>query len=333
MLLNARNKCILPPSIQSVLGVNTMTTSTVTLQISYIRMVIEALREMDGSGKAAAVKGWIADRFTSSGQDLPDTVLASGASKFTNDIQWARMYLVNAGILEPMEISGRGIWKLTPKGWEMPLDQQTAQQIYDTSTKKAASDIQLAPEDDDKQEELPATKSWITELVKLLPGLPAEGFERLCANIMAKSGVEAYVTGRTGDGGVDGEGFLPVGGFNLVRMRVAWQCKCYKDGNIQVSAIRDFRGAIAGRADFGIFFTTSAYTTGAISEAKRPGVAPIQLVDLRSLIELLGGQKIGVVPNLENTTELLVDANFFEEYKNPKGKTSSGQLDLPIILP
>jgi restriction system protein len=296
-------------------------------------MVVEALREMDGSGKAAAVKGWIADRITASGKDLPDTVLASGASKFTNDIQWARMYLVNAGILEPMEKSGRGTWKLTPKGWEIPLDQQTSQQIYNSSAKKAVSDNQVAPEDDDKQEELPGTKSWITDLVKLLPGLPDAGFERLCANIMTESGMEANVTGKSGDGGVDGEGFLPIGGFNLVRIRVAWQCKRYKDGNVPSSAIRDFRGAIAGRAEYGIFFTTSAYTPSAISEAKRFGVAPIQLVDLKALIELLGERKIGVVPKAENSSELQADANFFEEYKNPKGTANSAQLNLNICLP
>lgn len=311
----------------------TTVTATSKIQISYIPMVVAALKEMDGSGKAAAVKGWIADRITESGKDLPDAVLASGSSKFTNDIQWARMYLVNAGILEPMEKSGRGTWKLTPKGWEISLDLQAAQQIYDASTKKATSDSQVAPEDDDRQEELSATKSWITELVKILPGLPAVGFERLCANIMAESGVEAYVTGRTGDGGVDGEGFLPVGGFNLVRMRVAWQCKCYIDGKVPSCAIRDFRGAIAGRADYGIFFTTSAYTPPAISEAKRFGVAPIQLVDLKALIELMGKERIGVVPVSENSTELTVDELFFEEYKNPKGTVCSSQLNLNIDLP
>lgn len=292
-------------------------------------MVVEALREMGGLGKAASVKGWIADRIVSSGKELPDKVLSSGASKFTNDIQWARMYLVNAGLLEPAKESGHGIWKLTSKGWESALDQQTAEKIYNASAKKASSDNQVAPEDDDKQGELPATKSWRTELAQLLIKLPDAGFERLCARIMAESGIDANVTGRSGDGGVDGEGFLPVGGFNLVKMKVAWQCKRFKDTNVPSSAIRDFRGAIAGRADYGVFFTTSDYTPHAISEAKRLGIAPIQLVDLKSLIELLGNNKIGVISNPANHSTLQVDEAFFEEFKNPKGTTvSSNQFRL-----
>lgn len=314
-----------------------MTIGTVAknTQIEYIPMVVEALREMDGSGKALTVKGWIADRITASGKDLPDTLLASGASKFTNDIQWARMYLVNAGILEPMANSGHGTWKLTPQGWEIPLDLQTAQKIYEASSKKAISENQVAPENDNKQEELPATKSWISELAKLLPRLPDAGFERLCAHIMAESGVEAYVTGKTGDGGVDGEGFLPIGGFDLVKMRIAWQCKRYKDGsNVSGSAIRDFRGAIAGRAEYGIFFTTSGYTTGAITEAKRPGAAPIQLVDLRGLIDLFGEKLAtkgkGVINSLSNPNELVIDTNFFEEFINPKGNSRFQLLEMTL---
>lgn len=310
----------------------TNTGSSKSQQIEYIPLVVEALREMDGLAKAAAVKGWIADRITASGKDLPDTVLASGSSKFANDIQWARMYLVNAGILEPMEKSGHGTWKLTPKGWEITLNSDIAQQIYNASTKKASSDNQVAPEDDDKQSELPGVNSWIVDLANLLPRLPDVGFERLCACIMAESGVEAYVTGRSGDGGVDGEGFLPVGGFDLVRTRVAWQCKRYKNGNVQSCEIRDFRGAIAGRADYGIFFTTSGYTTGAISEAKRPGVAPIQLVDLKAFIELfrdkLAARNKGLIKHPINTNELMVDTAFFEDFLNPKGTTDLTQPNL-----
>ena len=110
-------------------------TATTKAQIEYIPMVVQALRQMDGSSKASAVKEWIADRITASGKDLPDTMLASGASKFANDIQWARMYLVNAGILETVEKAGRGTWKLTPQGWELPLNNNTGQQIYEASTK------------------------------------------------------------------------------------------------------------------------------------------------------------------------------------------------------
>ena len=117
-------------------------------------MVVEALREMNGFAKASAVKQWIADTLTSKGIEVPAITLASGASKFTNDIQWARMYLVNAGILEPVEIAGRGNWKLTEKGKEIALDQETAQKIYDSSAaggNVAESENTAAPDEEGKQ--------------------------------------------------------------------------------------------------------------------------------------------------------------------------------------
>lgn len=294
-------------------------TATTKAQIEYIPMVVQALRKMDGSSKAAAVKEWIADRITASGKEVSDTMLASGASKFANDIQWARMYLVNAGILETVEKAGRGTWKLTPEGWELPLDNNTGQKIYAASTKQATSDNQDAPADDDKQDELPSTKSWESELVSLLPKLDPTGFERLCALIMGKGGVEAKATGKTGDGGVDGEGLLPVGAFDLVKMKVAWQCKRFDGGSVGSADIRDFRGAIDGRADFGVFFATSVFTTSAISEATRIGAIPIQLVDLKTLIALLRKASLGIVKKPGEVEEWTVDLDFFEEYKNPKG--------------
>lgn len=307
--------------------------STKGRQIRLMPMVVKALRDMNGTGRAAAVKGWIADKLSGTGQDLQDRVLSSGALMFTNDIQWARMYLVNADILEPMKESGHGVWKLTPKGWEVSLDLQTAQQIYEASSRKAASDIQVAPENDDEQSDLPGTNTWRSDLAKLLTRLPDKGFERLCAYIMTENGLEAKSTGKTGDGGIDGIGVLPVDDFGLVKMRVAWQCKRYKDNKVPSKDIRDFRGAIAGRAEYGIFFTTSEFTPSAESEAERLESAQIKLVNLEDLINLFKdnhNKRMGVIQNPEKTTEMILDKSFFEEYINPKGESNPEQSSLPI---
>lgn len=305
--------------------------STTAAQIRYMKQIIAALRAMSGSGKAAAVKEWIANTLTAQGKTIPDTILSSGASKFANDIQWARMYLVNAGMLETKEAAGRGFWKLTPAGWEVPLDPESITGLYDSAFQKgttASSDTQEAPEENDPQGQLAGIQTWESELVNLLTNMPDKGFERLCAFIMTQNGVEAKVTGQTGDGGVDGEGLFPVDRYALVKMRIAWQCKRFKDGNVGSKDIRDFRGAIDGRAQYGLFFTTSGFTLNAISEAARAGAIPIELVDLRSLINLMGANGIGLKKKNNESDELQSDASFFDEYMNPKGQSSGHQLSL-----
>src|SRR5215475_7636120 len=94
---------------------------------------------------------------------------------------------------------------------------------------------------------------------------------------------EVHVTGRSGDGGIDGQGILKLNSF--VSFRVLFQCKRYKEA-VGPSVVRDFRGAMAGRAEKGIILTTGHFTPQAETEASRDGAQPIELVDGESLIDL-----------------------------------------------
>lgn len=295
--------------------------------MEYTLLIIDALRQMNGSAKAASVKGWIA---TILGDKVPVATLPSGASKFSNDLQWARMYLVNAEMIEPVDKAGRGNWVLTPKGWKAPLTKESAQEIYELTSKKiqTGSEDSTAPDEDGKQGLL--SKDWEIALLNTLRKMPPEGFERLCAQIMTKSGLEAQVTGRSCDGGIDGEGLLPVDEFRLVKMRVAWQCKRYREDAVVPSKdIRDFRGAMNGRAEYGIFFTTSVFSGESIKEAVRQGTTPIQLVDIESLIRLMGDRSIGVLAATPATPDSrALDSEFFGQFLHPEKKSTSLQSDL-----
>ena len=57
------------------------------------------------------------------------------------------------------------------------------------------------------------------------------------------------VVGRAGDGGIDGHGVLELNPF--VSFRVYFQCKRY-EGSVGSGVVRDFRGAMMGRADKGL---------------------------------------------------------------------------------
>ena len=148
-----------------------------------------------------------------------------------------------------------------------------------------------AGEEADAEEELAAEQSWKDRLLAVLRTLPPDVFERLSQRVLRESGfTKVEVTGKTGDGGIDGIGVLRI---QLVSFQVLFQCKRYRD-TVSASAIRDFRGAMVGRTDKGLFITTGRFTADARREATRDGAPPIELIDGEELCELLRQLRIGV---------------------------------------
>ena len=146
-------------------------------------------------------------------------------------------------------------------------------------------------------------------LLEILRDLPPHGFERVCQRLLRESGFEQVtVTGRSGDGGIDGVGILEVNPF--VSFKVLFQCKRYV-GSVSSPQIRDFRGAMMGRADKGLIITTGVFTLDAKKEARRDGVPPIELVDGDKLLTMFERHKLGLSPR----TAYDVDEAFFEEYR------------------
>ena len=134
------------------------------------------------------------------------------------------------------------------------------------------------------------------------------GFERLSQRLLRESGfTKVEVTGKKSDGGIDGIGILEIN--PLLSFKVLFQCKRYK-GAVTPSEVRDFRGAMQGRADKGLFLTTGSFTQEARKEAIRDGADPIELIDGNKLIEMFERLKLGLRP--KTTFEL--DINFFDDY-------------------
>ena len=133
--------------------------------------------------------------------------------------------------------------------------------------------------------------AWQDLLLDCLLKMAPSAFERLCQKILRESGfIKVDVTGRSGDGGIDGIGVLRL---NLLSFHVFFQCKRWK-GSVGASAIRDFRGAMVGRADKGLVMTTGTFTADARKEATRDGAPAIDLVDGEHLCNLLKRLQIGV---------------------------------------
>jgi restriction system protein len=233
--------------------------------------------------------------------------LPSGVqTRFENQVHWARFYLAKAGYIDS---SQRGVWTLTEKG--RSLEKVTSDEIHriirevSEQTKPPSGPVTGTGQED----VVPTVTDYRDELARTLQSLPPAGFERFCQRLLRESGFqEVTITGRSGDGGLDGIGILQVNA--LVSFKVLFQCKKYA-GSVTPSHVRDFRGAMTGRADKGIIITTGSFTSEARKEAVRDGAPPIELVDGEKLANMLEKLELGLRPR--QTFE--VDVTFFEEYK------------------
>jgi len=192
--------------------------------VRFIPRILSTLRDMNGVAKAGAVKAAVVQAIFEAGEAVNDQMLASGVPKYQNDIYWARMYLVNAGLLEQAKTAGHGTWKLTNQGWESPLDMATAAaNYYQTASKgsKNKDEANLpAPSGDDLQQDLEGTVNWQVQLKEILWSLSDQGFEHLCAAIMTANGLDQIkVTGKSGDKGIDGMGLMYLDEAGLVSIR------------------------------------------------------------------------------------------------------------------
>ena len=275
--------------------------------LRYMGPVIEALKDLGGSGRPAEVQDWIASHVQVSESDQSE-LLASGQSRFYNQLHWARFYLAKAGYIDS---SKRGVWVLTSKGLSSSLTRKDEVSIFKSVQTRLRKVPAEADGDDAAAEETPVDEeeSYTSQLLSTLLSLPPEGFERLCQRLLRESGFQnVNVTGRSGDGGIDGNGLLQLNPF--VSFRVLFQCKRYS-GSVSVSQIRDFRGAMQGRADKGIILTTGGFTQDAKGEAVRDGVPPIELVDRDKLLDML--QELGL--GLKPIVTYQVDDEFFDEFR------------------
>lgn len=136
-----------------------------------------------------------------------------------------------------------------------------------------------------------------------------DAFERLTKRILREAGfTQIEVTKRSRDGGIDGKGIMKINSF--LSFHVVFQCKRYKD-TVSSNHVRDFRGAMIGRADKGLLITTGAFTRDAKKEAARDGAPPIDLVDGDQLAEKLKEFELGIKTEL--IEQVKIDEDWFSQ--------------------
>jgi restriction system protein len=277
--------------------------------VRYFGPLLDALRAIGGSAKPDEAVDRVAEDLK-----IPDRVLnevlPSGGSRFRNRVAWARFYLAREGLLDS---SKHGVWSLTEKGFKTTLTDEQSEEIFRKWTKIFQDQRKKRDKEEPAAEKVAegtgsVSKDYREEVLSVLLKLPPGGFERLAQRLLREAGfTQVLVTGKSGDGGIDGVGTLQVN--PLVSFKVLFQCKRYSSA-VSPSQVRDFRGAMAGRADKGIIITTGSFTAEARREASRDGVPPIELIDGEKLVDMLEKLELGLKP----VTTYEVERSFFKDF-------------------
>jgi restriction system protein len=267
--------------------------------------VIKSLQDLGGSASIAEMEEKVAELLELSEDEINEKH-SGNRTKLSYRLAWARNYLKRFGALEN---SSRGVWALTPKGREIKNVNKDEVNRFVKALDRVSESLESgAMEDGEKEEEAP--KLWDEEMLEQLLALTPQAFERLCQRILRESGfVQVEVTGKSGDGGIDGRGIVKIGG--LLSFRIIFQCKRYA-GSVSSQQIRDFRGAMVGRADKGLFLTTGTFTRDAKQEATRDGAPPIDLLEGDDLVEKMRELKLGV--KLQTEEIVTVDKDWFTNF-------------------
>jgi restriction system protein len=265
---------------------------------------IQALKDLGGSGTIEEIDNRVAELIGLSGEPLEilHNPEKGGQTEFEYRLAWTRTYLKKYGVLEN---SSRGVWALTPKGMQLgQVNPRIVRREVQEQQRREATTSGV-PEVGEAAEEV----SWQDEVTSILLGMTPPAFERLVQRLLREAGfIQVEVTGRSGDGGIDGKGIMRLGG--MLSFHVIFQCKRYQ-GTITPGQIRDFRGAMVGRADKGLFITTGNFTKDAIREATRDGAPTIDLIDGDQLVERLKAFGLGVRTSKIEVEQVAIDPEWF----------------------
>lgn len=266
---------------------------------------LQALRNLGGSGTIEEIYLEVSDimGLTDEQLDFLHNPEKSSQTKVEYRLAWARTYLKKYGL---MDNSSRGVWTLTPEGKSVGRINPTEVKKYVRDQDKAEREQREYDEFEDVDDGDDILESWREELIACLLNMAPDAFERLIQRMLRESGFsQVEVTGRTGDGGIDGKGIMQIGG--LLSFNVIFQCKRYK-GSVGSREIRDFRGAMIGRADKALFVTTGNFT----KDATRDGAPTIDLIDGDRLIDKLKELALGVTVKKVEVEDISIETSWFE---------------------
>jgi len=271
--------------------------------------LLTAMHNLGGSGSIQEQEDEVA-KILGLSEDEASEIHKGNRTKLSYNLAWARNNLKHFGLLEN---SSRGVWALTPQGRKTIKVDKNEVRFYVAELnreKRKSSGVQK--EDSSVNGTLTEDDTiWEDQLLECVRSMSPAAFERLTQRLLRESGfIQVEVTGQSGDGGIDGKGVVRVGG--LISFHMIFQCKRFA-GSVGASVIRDFRGAMVGRADKGLLITTGTFTADARREAQRDGAPPLDLIDGKDLVQKLKEFRLGVKVTERIVEDVAVVPEYFED--------------------
>ncbi len=266
--------------------------------------------------------------------DEREQLLPSGKQRvLDNRVQWAKSYLKQAGLVH---YTKRGYFSITEDGKSVlakspeRIDNKFLQQFasfQDFQNRKGtrsgtataaildtAEKSDTTPDEDLRLAHRTINTALAADLLDRVRQSTPSFFEELIVELLVAMGYggaaddAGHALGRSGDDGVDGVIDQDPLGVDQIYV----QAKRYAKGNtVGAGAIRDFFGALnLKKAQKGIFFTTSTFSSSATQTAQNLGMR-IVLIDDEQLAKLMIRYNVGCRD--EETLHLKkVDEEFFE---------------------
>lgn len=268
--------------------------------------LIQGLRELGGSASRDEITHKVADLLDLTEDERSFCESGKSNSLFPWRLSWTRWALDKADLIDG---SQRGVWALSPKGWQTKqVDRRAVIKAKNEYMREAKKISQSSKNSDNKNDALPQDFQWKEDVISYMKNMNPYSFEILCRDLLRKLGLsEVEVTSKSNDGGIDGYGIVKIQG--IVSFKLAFQCKRYK-GIISSKDIQAFKGAITGmldgRIEKSLFITTGVFSPQAKKEAEK---LSIDLLDGESLVDKMADLKLGV------KEKLVLDEDYFAKLK------------------
>lgn len=187
---------------------------------------VDALINLGGSGTIEEINNKVYEIAALSEGTLQVPHGENGSrSEVEYRLAWSRTYLKKFGLLEN---SSRGIWSLSKSVVDTSeLDYTEIVKTVREQIKPSQKKEKTQKETENEQEitdEIENEEGWKEKLLNTLYEISPAAFERLAQRLLRESGFfQVEVTGKVGDGGIDGKGIVRVSGF--LSFHVIFQCK------------------------------------------------------------------------------------------------------------
>lgn len=296
----------------------------------HMKAILTSLLDLGGVATRKAIKRDIYDNSTIIPEDYMDYVKTSKSGTEYKPFHFSFNYAFRHLLLaEYIRQPKKDEVELTEKGRKVDLDSFDADKVRvisepimkkksdkKKSKKKDKVDTPIVTSQESVDEDVEvfiqeADEVWRNELKQALSVMHPDKFEIFARGLMNKMGVEIDKTRgvkKTGDGGIDGFGYITADDFRTAR--VALQAKRLNGKKVGSPDIDAFRGAMdKNNAEYGIFITTSDFSREAI-EASREGTRVITLINGDDICDLVAKYEFYATPV---TTYELHDFYFEDE--------------------